>query len=503
MAAEDPQPQPAPSGEDNLREALARARERVRELELALMQKDGIPLLTAPVQLHDALAPLVTARSAACDAAAERQAAAERDRFFTMSADMLTVAGLDGFFKRVNPAFERTLGYTSAELTTHPWLDFVHPDDRDATVAEGSKLSEGALTLNFDNRYRCKNGSFKWLSWSAVPVVAEGLIYAVARDITERKHFEERLQEKNRLLEQAAESERTAHATLRLAQRRLVESEKLAALGQLVAGVAHEINNPLAFVTNNLAVLQRDLGYVRELIRLYQSGDRVLADADPALLGQIRELANSIDLPYTLSELDELLPVSREGLSRIRQIVKDLREFARHDAMGDVQEGADLNAGIESTVNIARGRAHSQHVKLELDLAPLPPVTCQPAKINQVVLNLVVNAMDACGEAGGTVTVRTRPSRDGVEIQVADTGSGIPPGIRDRIFDPFFTTKPQGRGTGMGLSISHGIVAEHGGRIEVDSTPGRGSTFSVYLPLTPPRLRMAGAGRESRNGVVG
>ena len=514
MAAEDLVTGPAPGRErvvgresaDELVDALARARDRVRELELELTRRNGTSLGVAPAQVDDALGPLVTNQSTPSDPTLGRHAEAERDQFFALSADMLSVAGLDGYFKRVNAAFERTLGYTADELTTHPWMDFVHPDDRQATLAEGRKLAEGALTLNFDNRYRCHDGSYKWLSWTAVPVVPQGLIYAVARDITERKNFEERLQEKNCLLEQAAHSERKAHEVLKLAQSRLVESEKLASLGQLVAGVAHEINNPLAFVTNNLAVLQRDLRYVRELIRLYQSGDRVLGEGDPALLRQIRAFADSIDLPYTLSELEELLPISREGLSRIRQIVKDLREFARHETVGDVQEGADVNVGIESTVNIARGRAHNQNVQLEMDLAPLPPITCQPAKINQVVLNLLVNAIDACGESGGTVIVRTRPSKDGVDVQVADTGCGMTPAIRDRIFDPFFTTKPQGQGTGMGLSISHGIITDHGGRIEVDSTPNRGSTFTVHLPLSSfPRRRIMreSAACPAGNEVVG
>jgi len=221
------------------------------------------------------------------------------------------------------------------------------------------------------------------------------------------------------------------------------------------------------------------------LLVLYQLADRALGEQDPELHGRIKELADRVDLPYTLENLEEMVIRSREGLDRIRQIVKDLRDFARQETVGDLQEGADLNAGIESTINIAMGRAKKQKVDLEMDLAPLPPITCRPAKINQVVLNLLVNALDAC-EEGGKVIVRTRTAADEITLQVSDNGCGIAPEISQRIFDPFFTTKPQGQGTGLGLSISHGIIMEHHGRIEVDSGPGRGSSFIVHLPLSAP-----------------
>jgi signal transduction histidine kinase len=174
-----------------------------------------------------------------------------------------------------------------------------------------------------------------------------------------------------------------------------------------------------------------------------------------------------------------MLGRSREGLRRIQQIVKDLREFARLDR-GDYQE-ADLNAGVESTLNIVRGHAKKRQVQFETDLKPLPPFKCFPAKLNQVVMNLLTNAIDASPE-NGKVTVRTRADDGFVRIEVEDQGGGIDPAVRERIFDPFFTTKPLGKGTGLGLSISYGIVQEHNGRIEVDSEMGKGSKFTVVLP---------------------
>jgi signal transduction histidine kinase len=301
---------------------------------------------------------------------------------------------------------------------------------------------------------------------------------------------------------QARVAAQAAHDELRKAQGRLVQSEKLAALGQLVAGVAHEIYNPLAFVLNNVAVLQRDLKSLEQLIRLYQRGDGVLERQVPEVMEPIRELCDQIDLAYTMTEIAELPVRTREGLARIQQIVKDLRDFARQNAIGDIQPGADLNSGIESTLNIARGTARKHKVELAFDPHPLPGVTCSPGKINQVVLNLLTNAVQASPD-GGRVTVRTRHVKDGVQIQVADTGHGIPPEIRGRIFDPFFTTKPQGEGTGLGLSISHGIVSDHGGRLEVESEVGAGTTFTVTLPLCPPSVAAEQAPPRRTAGVDG
>ncbi|MGC8638772.1 MAG: ATP-binding protein [Isosphaeraceae bacterium] len=279
--------------------------------------------------------------------------------------------------------------------------------------------------------------------------------------------------------------ERT-HQELKKTQSQLVHSAKLTALGQLVAGVAHEINNPLAFVLNNLAVLERHAHSLPDLIHLYDEAASVAGQLRQDLQQRIVDLADQIDLPYILENFENMLVRSHAGLKRIQRIVQDLRDFARIDQASSPQE-IDLNAAIASTLDLIQARARLQHVELEVDLEPLPQVTCSPSKINQVLLNLGVNAIDACS-AGGKVTVRTRGVAGGVEIHVIDNGCGIDPAIRDRIFDPFFTTKEPGKGTGLGLSISHALVEEHHGRIEVDSTPGQGAHFIIRLPLKPPTL---------------
>ncbi len=308
-------------------------------------------------------------------------------------------------------------------------------------------------------------------------------VQAIFWDVTERKKAEEMLVSQNIRLQEMAASEREAHAAVMQAQSQLVQAEKLASLGLIVAGVAHEINNPVSFVTNNVAVLGRDFGELRDLIDLYKEADDLIASARSELADRIHDFCDRVDMPYTLSNIENLIARSRDGLKRIQQIVGHLRLFAHLDE-GDVNE-ADLIEGIESTAAILIGYARKKSITLKMELTPIPTVSCNLAKVNQVVMNLLTNAIDASPE-GGTVHVRTRPEAGGVRIEVADAGCGIEESVRARIFDPFFTTKPVGQGTGLGLSISYGIVKDHGGTIEVDSAPGQGACFVVHLPLRPP-----------------
>jgi PAS domain S-box-containing protein len=421
---------------------------------------------------------------------------------FDAAAVGMGMAAPDGRWLRVNPALCEILGYSEDELLQMTYQEITCPDDLASDFRQLEKLHAGEIdAYQLEKRYIHKRGHLVWVHLS-VSVVRDALgrpLYQVGliEDITRRREAEERLREQNSRLEELVASERQAHQVLKQAEAQLVQAEKLAALGQLVAGVAHEINNPLAFVNNNIAVLRRDSGFLRELLALYQQGDDVLATAAPELLTRIRAFCERIDAGYTLTSLERLTSRSSEGLARIRRIVGDLRDFARLDE-SDVDE-VDLNSGISATVSLVSGRAHNQGVELVLDLAPLPRIAGSPGKLNQVVLNLLANAIDA-SSSGGTVTVCTRAvesgARRGVTVAVIDNGPGIDPAIRDKIFDPFFTTKPVGQGTGLGLSLSYGIVRDHGGTIEVESSPGKGAQFTVFLPLGGPDVALPEKGKS-------
>ncbi|MCI0457009.1 MAG: ATP-binding protein [Gemmataceae bacterium] len=293
-------------------------------------------------------------------------------------------------------------------------------------------------------------------------------------------------------LEERAASELRAHQELlEVQQRQVAQAEQLARLGRMVAGVTYEIQNPLSAAVKDITSLQRDTGALCELIRLYQQAEESPLEHRAEAHHCVRLFTERIDLPARMRSTEDLLTRSRNSLLHIRQIIKDFREFGNLDESPRAE--VDLNAAIEPAVNIARSRTQRLAVQLEVELTPVPPVQCYPAEVNQVVLNLLNNAIDACA-SGGRVTLRTCPGPEGLEIHVLDTGPGIDPTIRDRIFDPFFTTKPSGLGRGLGLSISSVIVRKHGGRIEVESVPGQGAQFVVRLPLRPPEeaTRLAG-----------
>ncbi len=397
---------------------------------------------------------------------------------------MILCKDLEGRFTFANKRFCNDLGRPIDEILGRTDFDFFPPELAEKYRHDDRMVLESGEVLDVVEEHVTPKGETLYVQVMKSPLRdSDGAmlgLQGIFWDVTARRRAELKLKEQNVILQDLARSEREAHEALKAAQSRMVQTEKLASLGQLVAGVAHEINNPLAFVANNVGVLERDVRDMVTLINLYRGeGDPALPRAEVA--ARIAQVAGELDLDYTLGNLPRLIDRTREGLRRIERIVKDLRLFARVDE-GEWNE-IDLNPGIESSVNMVMGYARKTGVRLASELAPLPPLRCKPARLHQVIVNLLTNAIDA-SHADGVVTVRSRREPDGsaIVIEVADQGTGIDPAIRERIFDPFFTTKAIGQGTGLGLSISYGIVQEHKGTIEVAANPGGGSCFRVRLP---------------------
>lgn len=279
-----------------------------------------------------------------------------------------------------------------------------------------------------------------------------------------------------------------SNARLEEAQNQLLQSEKLASIGQLAAGVAHEINNPIGFVNSNLGTLRR---YAEQLLALTQAyARRAPAPAD----AELAALRQAVDLDFIGEDLPALLDESEDGLSRVRKIVQDLKDFSRVDHSD--WEQADLNAGLESTLNVVMNEV-KYRADVRRDYGALPPVRCRAGQLNQVFMNLIVNAAHAMPpDRRGVITLSTgvqgRTDADGategdwVWVEVADDGCGMSPDVQRRVFEPFYTTKPVGQGTGLGLSMSFSIVQKHGGRIELQSAPGEGTRFRVWVPVAGP-----------------
>jgi len=277
-------------------------------------------------------------------------------------------------------------------------------------------------------------------------------------------------------------------ARLEEAQRQLLQADRLSTIGQLAAGVAHEINNPIGYVQSNLETLRE---YVSSLLRLIAAQDatlRQLGASHNVPLQQIEKIRQEIDFDFLAKDLPTLLAESQEGIGRVRKIIQDLREFSRA-GHADVWAVADLHAGIDSTINIVWNELKYK-VELIKNYGDVPPVECLQSQLNQVFMNILVNAGHAI-EGRGQITITTRCDGDFVSIEISDTGKGIAPEHLPRVFEPFFTTKAVGKGTGLGLSISYGIVRKHGGEIDVRSEIGVGTTFLIRLPVHQPHANGA------------
>ncbi|UCV22508.1 ATP-binding protein [Ferribacterium limneticum] len=409
-----------------------------------------------------------------------------------------------------NQACAMISGLPAADMvgTTEQWKAF-YPETRPVMA---DLIIDGSLEEQFDTYYhghfrRSANisGAFegeaffphmgeqgRWLFFTAAPLCdADGQrIGAIEtlQDVTERHRAEDDLRQYQNHLEEIV-AERTSQlgeANVKLesdrqelellltkveeAQQQLLQSEKMAAIGQLAAGVAHEINNPVGFVNSNLGTLKTYVSLLLNVIKAYEGGA-------PDDISAARQKA---DLDFLREDLPSLVAESQEGLSRVTKIVQDLKDFSHVDQAG--HQCADLNAAMESTLNVVWNELKYK-AEVVRELGDIPPVECVPAQINQVFMNLLVNAAQAI-EQQGKIFVRSGTENQQVWFEIEDTGQGMSEEIRNRIFEPFFTTKPVGKGTGLGLSISYDIIVKkHGGSLDVRSTPGQGTCFRISLPL--------------------
>ena len=365
--------------------------------------------------------------------------------------DMVAMVDGERRIRRCNRAFKKLVGCPSQQLVSTDWCELLRNAGLDIDGLEG--LS-GELF---------HSPSRRWLTLKTYPYNEGRGEVIMLHDLTEIKLVSEQLAK--------------AYQELKSTHSQLLQQEKMASIGQLAAGVAHEINNPMGFISSNLGTMAKYLDRLAGFLELQAAG---IEDSAPTKLkDEIAEARGRFKVDYILEDARSLLAESQDGAERVRTIVQNLKSFSHVD---EAQESyVDLNHCLESTVTIAWNELKYK-TTLKRDYGELPQVKCLPQQLNQVFLNILVNAAHAI-EKQGEVTITTRCEDHQVTVAIHDTGCGIPEGIRNRIFEPFFTTKEVGKGTGLGLSISYDIIKKHGGDIEVESSPVDGTTFTIKLPI--------------------
>ena len=411
--------------------------------------------------------------------AALRDALEQAQEYLDVALAVIVVIDCDLRVRLINREGCALLGLGEAEIVGSNWFDrFVPEAEREplrrsfASWLAGRPA--GVIAGHNRNNVLTADGRIRLVAWSnALLRDASGAVTGTLSsgvDVTDQHASElqlhatiERLTELNHKLEET--------------QNQLLQSEKMASIGQLAAGVAHEINNPVGFVNSNLGSLRNEVNDLLRVIDAYAAADPILAE-HPALMDAINAARDTADLAYLREDVGTLIDESLDGLQRVRRIVQDLKDFSRVDSSEWAL--ASLEAGLDSTLNIVRNEIKYK-AEVRKEYAGIPEVECIAAQVNQVFLNLLVNAAHAIDERG-TITLRTGCDAREVWVEVEDSGKGIAPEVLQRIFEPFFTTKPIGQGTGLGLSLAYSIAQRHGGRIEASSQVGSGSKFRLLLP---------------------
>ncbi|HEY9597135.1 MAG TPA: PAS domain S-box protein [Cyanophyceae cyanobacterium] len=435
------------------------------------------------------------------------------------SSNLITILEANGTIRYISPAIQKILGYKPTELISKNFFDFVNPEDV-AWVKDDfeSVLQTPETDSSIEFRFRHKDGSWRYIesTYSNLLMDTPGMRLVVnSRDVTERKLAEVALRESEAQLREKAAQLEHALNELQDAQTQLIQTEKMSSLGLLVAGIAHEINNPVSFIYGNIPHATQ---YAEELLHLVNLYQQHYPEPTPDIQTDI----DAIDLEFLRQDLPKVMESMQMGAERIRQIVLSLRNFSRLDRAA--REPVDLHPGIDNTLLLLQHRLKAKPgqrgIQVIRKYGDLPLVECYAGQLNQVFMNILSNAIDALDEmrtikpdeidAHYSLSDRTHCCFDGtsanssqtppvkptiqictevgdnntVMIRIADNGSGIPPQMQQQIFDPFFTTKPVGKGTGLGLSISYQIIVEkHGGQLKCSSTSGEGTEFWIELPI--------------------
>ena len=355
-----------------------------------------------------------------------KRAEEDLNRVWQNAIDPICIAGLDGYLKKINPAWLKSLGWTEDELLGRPWIDFIHPDDHESTLKIMERMTKGESDGDFENRFRCKDGTYRWFLWNGIVDIEAGVAYGFVRDITERKRLENEI----------------------------LQSLKMEAIGQLAGGIAHDFNNLLTIISGYGELLQSEL---------------------------------PMNSPHQLS-VGTILDASQ----RAARLTRGLLEFSRQAIVEP--KLIVLNEQVERSINILRCLL-DHNIAILFDSEPnLPRILAAPDQIERVLMNLVVNARDAM-PGGGQLSIQTRKVRiptdskstqlapgDYVQLTVADTGEGMTEEVKSKVFEPFFTTKGVGKGTGLGMSVVHGIIKQCGGQISFESELHVGTKFTILLP---------------------